>query len=357
MKRPLVVAEIGAVHLGSLQRAKDLARLARLCEADYIKTQKRNPEESTPPHLWNQPHPNAIFAHGKTYLEHRKNLELSIEQHQEFKAYCDQIGIKYASSVWDITSAREIISLQPDFIKVPSACNRHFGIHEILRDEYNGDIHISFGMTTHAEREDVIDFWRTNSHRVVFYHCTSAYPCPFEKLYLMEIQNLRTSLEPYGFRIGFSNHGYGIAADIAAMTLGAEWIERHFVDDRTLRHTDAAASLESDGLRRVCRDLRNVHRAMLYRPLKLDDLEKEQRDKLRFDGVSKRVIVNGKAKIVESDNLTYDEVVALADGAPGVMYSVIYSKGKDNDEGILSPRMNVHIVNGMVFSSVLTGSA
>lgn len=283
--KPKVIAEIGCVHLGSLERAKALAKLAKVCDADYVKTQKRNPEESTPRHMRDQPHPNQVFAYGKTYLEHRKNLELSIQQHAELKDYCEkELGIKYTTSVWDITSAREVIGLAPDFIKVPSACNRHFELMEVLRDEYGGDVHISLGMTTHDERIDIIEFWRYCSERVVFYHCTSAYPCPFEKLYLLEIENLRDSLQPYGFRIGFSNHGYGIAADLVAMMLGAEWIERHFVDDRTLKHTDAAASLEPDGLRRLCRDLRNCHRALLYRPQELDDLELEQRGKLKFDG-------------------------------------------------------------------------
>lgn len=283
--KPKVIAEIGNCHLGSMERARNLARLAKVCDADYLKTQKRNPEESTPRHMWDKPHPNQLFAHGKTYLEHRKNLELTIEQHAELKTYCEKnVGIKYTSSVWDVTSARQIIDLNPDFIKVPSACNRHFDLMNVLKEEYKGDVHISLGMTGYDERVDIIEFWRNCSDRVVFYHCTSVYPCPFEKLYLLEVGNLKDSLTPYGFRIGFSNHGYGIAGDVAAMMLGAEWIERHFVDDRTLRHTDAAASLEPDGLRRVCRDLKNVHRALEYRPTELDDLELEQRNKLKFDG-------------------------------------------------------------------------
>jgi len=279
-----VIAEIGAVHLGSLDRAKQLANLAKLCEADYLKTQKRNPKESTPKHLWDSPHPNQIFAYGKTYLEHRLNLELSIDQHVDLKNYCNNIGIKYSSSVWDITSAYEIISLNTDFIKIPSACNQYFELMKVLKNEYKGDVHISLGMTTQDDRLEIMNFWSSCPQRVVFYHCTSAYPCPFDKLYLLEIKNLKNSLESHGFRIGFSNHGYGIAADIAAMILGAEWIERHFVDDRTIKHTDAAASLESDGLRKLSRDLKNVRRALLLRPMKLDDLEEEQKKKLKYTG-------------------------------------------------------------------------
>ena len=279
---PKVIAEIGCVHAGSLERAMELAKLAKFCDADYVKTQKRNPFESTPVHLRDQPHPNQIFAYGDTYLQHRINLELSIDQHSELKQYCKSLGIGYASSVWDITSAREIISLDTDFIKVPSACNKDFALQNVLKKEYKGDIHLSFGMTTREQRTDVIDFWRDSADRVVFYHCTSEYPCQFKHLYLLEIENLKVSLKPHGFRIGFSNHGYGIAADIAGMMLGAEWIERHFIDDRTFRHTDAAASLEPDGLRKLCRDIHNVHSALMYRPNNLSDLELEQLNKLRW---------------------------------------------------------------------------
>lgn len=278
--KPKIIAEIGCVHIGSLPRAKELAKLAKFCDADYVKTQKRNPSESTPAHLHNKPHPNQVYAYGETYLQHRINLELSIEQHAELQRYCNEIGIRYASSVWDITSAHEIISLKPDFIKIPSACNKDFELQKVLKNNYSGDVHISFGMTTRDQRTDVIEFWKNCSERVVFYHCTSAYPCPFEKLYLLEVENLVTSLKPFGFRIGFSNHGYGIAADIASMILGAEWIERHFVDDRTFRHTDAAASLEPEGLRKLCRDIHNVHRSLNYRPDTLDPLEVEQMAKL-----------------------------------------------------------------------------
>ena len=67
-------------------------------------------KESVKKELWNKPHPNKIFTYGKTYLEHRINLELSIKQHKELKKYCESINIEYSTSVWDITSTKEIIS-------------------------------------------------------------------------------------------------------------------------------------------------------------------------------------------------------------------------------------------------------
>ncbi len=281
MKNCKVVAEIGCCHLGSLDRAKELSKLAFLCGADYMKTQKRNPEESTPPGIRDKPHPNAIFAYGDTYLEHRKNLELSIEDHVQLSNHCSHIGIEYCCSVWDLSSARDIIkNINPAIMKVPSACNDNHELLKCLFTEYDGDIHISTGMTTRTEIENLIDKIAKYGDRVVLYHCTSEYPCPFEHLYLRDIDHLFLLVENTGMRIGFSNHGYGIASDIAAFTKGVEWIERHFVDDRTIKHTDAAASLEPEGLRKLCRDLKNVAKALEYSD-GITPEEREQRDKLR----------------------------------------------------------------------------
>lgn len=278
-----MVAEIGCIHIGSLERAKLLTRLAAICGADYIKLQKRNPKDSVPKRIQDQPHPNLNFAYGNTYLKHRMAVELDVEDHVKLQEYCNSIGIGYATSVWDVVSAREIIPLNPDFIKIPSACNLNKNLLEVLATEYEGDVHISTGMTTASEKARLYDMLSDMSlrERVVIYHCTSEYPCPFKHLYLLEIENMRqlTSMKA----VGFSNHGFGISADIVAYTLGAQWIERHFVDDRTFRHTDAAASLEPDGLRRVCRDLKAAHKALTHRGSGITEEELKQKNKLRLD--------------------------------------------------------------------------
>ncbi len=280
-KKPYVIAEIGNTHIKNMDRAKNLANLAKLAGADAIKLQKRNPKECVPKKLWNQPHPNKRFAYGDTYLEHRVNLEFSLEEHDEFKQYCDKIGITYSTSVWDMTSAKEIVQLKPDFIKIPSAANHNENIIEYLASNYTGDIHISTGMTTHKERNEIfssIGTFSRYSNRFIIYHCISGYPVPFEQIYLKEIKRIKQN---WGGEVGFSNHGYGIALEPAAYVLGCRYFERHFIDDRTFPHTDASCSLEPDGLRRLCRDLKAVHKSYEYKPSKLERIEQEQRDKLR----------------------------------------------------------------------------
>lgn len=264
-----VVAEVSCFHLGQMDRARKLIDLAKWAGAHYVKFQKRNPEECVPNQMKHIPHPNANFAYGDTYIEHRQNLEFTIDKHRELKDYCDTIGIRYSSSVWDMTSAREIISLNPDYIKVPSACNTNYDLLKVLFEEYNGNVHISTGMITSDEILDLFDFLSKNDYlrRTVIYHCTSEYPCSFERLYLLQIEYFKELLSYYksNAEIGFSDHGYGIASSVVASVLGATWVERHFVDDRTLRHTDASSALEPIGLYKLCRDLKNISKAMYYK--------------------------------------------------------------------------------------------
>lgn len=282
---PRVISEIGCNHMGQFEIAKELIRLSKECGADYAKFQKRNSRELLTPDQYGAPHPVPYNAYGATYGEHREYLEFDQQQHAELKAYAESIGIGYATSVWDITSAQEIIALAPDFIKVPSACNNHFEMLQLLRDTYEGDVHVSTGMTTLDEIERIITFFEENDQactRLVVYNCTSGYPVPFKDICLLEIRRIQ---QLYGDRIkeiGFSGHHLGIAVDIAAYTLGAAWIERHFTKDRTWRGTDHAASLEVPGLQKLVRDLAHTHEALTYKPTEILEIERVQRDKLKY---------------------------------------------------------------------------
>lgn len=281
---PKVIAEIGCNHMGQFDKALELIKLSKDCGADVAKFQKRNNKELLTEEQYNSPHPNPFNSYGETYGAHREYLEFSVEQHAGLKKYAESIGIDYSTSVWDPTSARDIISINPHFIKVPSACNNNYNMMKILRDEYEGDIHISFGMTTHAEEEEIVAFFEETGQakkRLVVYSCTSGYPVAFEDICLLEIVRIK---EQYGDRvkdIGFSGHHLGIAMDVAAYTLGANWVERHFTLDRTLKGTDHAASLEPEGLRKLNRNLKATTLALAYKKSEILPVEQVQRTKLK----------------------------------------------------------------------------
>jgi sialic acid synthase len=278
-----LIAEIGNTHLGDMDRAKKLCKLASASDAYCVKTQKRDPDSSTPENIKNLPHPNPHFAYGPTYLDHRKNLELTIDQHKELFDYCQMLGIKYTSSVWDLISAKEIATLNPEFIKIPSATNNDFETLNWLFENYGGEVHISTGMTTDKEKQELIDVI-VNSGRgkdVILYHTTSGYPVPFEESCMLEIEKLRRNYGSIVKSIGFSNHCLGIALDIVAVCLEVSHIERHFIDDRTVRHTDAAASLEPGAFMKLVRDVRVAESSMSYKPQEIMPCEMANREKLR----------------------------------------------------------------------------
>lgn len=284
-RKPRVIAEAGCNHKGDMEIAKELIKTAAIyCKADVIKFQKRCNRELLTEEQYNAPHPNPANSYGKTYGEHREFLEFTVEQHAELKKYCEEMGIVYSTSVWDMTSAKEIASLKPELIKIPSACNNHYEMLEWLCDNYDGEIHISLGMTTHEEEEELIRMFERKGRNedVVLYACTSGYPVPFKDVCLLELNRVREQYEDRVKEIAFSGHHLGIAIDVAAYTLGATTIERHYTLDRTWKGTDHAASLEPEGIRKLKRDLMATYEALHYKEKEILDIEEVQRKKLKY---------------------------------------------------------------------------
>ena len=284
-QKPYVIAEAGCNHMGSMEIAHDLIKTAAYyCKADAIKFQKRCPKELLTEEQYNAPHPNPVNSYGDTYGAHREFLELTVEQHAQLKQWCEECGIVYSTSVWDMTSAKEIASLNPEFIKIPSACNTHFEMLQWLCDNYQGEIQLSFGMTSHEEEEQIVQLFEKNGRAkdLVLFNCTSGYPVPYADVCLLEINRMRQAYEQRVKAIGFSGHHLGTAVDVAAYTLGAHIVERHYTIDRTWKGTDHAASLEPQGIRQLVDDLSAAHQALTYKTTEILPIEQVQRDKLKY---------------------------------------------------------------------------
>lgn len=284
-RKPFVIVEAGCNHMGQMDIAKDMIQTAAyFCKVDAIKFQKRCPKELLTLEQYNAPHPNPSNAYGDTYGMHREFLEFDIDQHFQLKKWCEEAGIIYSTSVWDLTSAKEIASLHPQFIKIPSACNIHFEMLGWLCENYEGEIQLSFGMTTREEEEKIVHFFEKNGRArdLILYNCTSGYPVLFKDICLLEITRMKRQYENRVKAIGFSGHHLGIAIDIAAYTLGAQYIERHYTLDRTWKGTDHAASLEPDGIRKLKRNLNQTYESLAYKNEDILPIEQVQRDKLKY---------------------------------------------------------------------------
>lgn len=280
-----LIAEIGCNHMGDFSLAKKFIDVAAaFCGVTHVKFQKRNVRELLTPDEYDAPHPVPENSYGASYGMHREYLEFDIDQHRELKDYCEAHGIVYGCSVWDLTSLRELVSIEPSQIKIPSATNTHFDLLTEMCRTYSGKMHLSLGMTTREEEERIVRIFRDEGRLsdLVLYACTSGYPIQPEDACLFEITRL---IEAYGDEveaIGYSGHHNGIAIDVAAFTLGASIIERHFTLDRTWKGTDHAASLEPDGLRRLERNLHYTAAALSYKAAEILEIEKPQRAKLKW---------------------------------------------------------------------------
>jgi N-acetylneuraminate synthase len=286
---PTVVAEIGCNHRGEVDTARRLIDAAAFCGASYAKFQKRTPRELLTKEQYDAPYVNPN-SYGRTYGEHRERLELPIAVHADLQRYCRDRGIGYATSVWDVTSAREVATLRCSYVKVPSACNNHADLLKCLRDECDSDVHVSLGMTSPEEEQRLVEGFRSCPKRLVLYACTSGYPISMEDACLLEIRRLADAYLATGRckAIGYSGHHLGIAIDLGAAVLGAQWLERHFTLDRTWKGTDHAASLEPSGLQKLVRDLQALATAWRPRPAPILPVEVATREKLKYRAATAR---------------------------------------------------------------------
>ncbi len=254
----MFISEIGINHNGSLAIAKDLILMAKECGADVVKFQKRNPAMCVP-----QEQMSIIrdTPWGKmTYLDYKKKIEFKKEDYDEIDRFCKEKGIKWTVSVWDIDSAKFIFeNYDVPFIKIASACITDIKLLEYIRDNYNGHVIFSTGMSTIEEIKEAAKIFDYNNITVML--CNSSYPSVDEELDLRALELLKQELnigEENMSRLGYSGHEKDILPTIMAKTLGAEVIERHITLDKGMWGTDQFASLEPKELKVLINSLNRI---------------------------------------------------------------------------------------------------
>ena len=254
-RRVQVIDEIGINHNGSLDLAKLLIDGAVRAGADVVKFQKRTPEICTPAGQWDVER-DTPWGRLK-YIDYRRRVEFSAEQYAEIDAHCKAKGIAWTASCWDDPSVDVIAAFDPPFLKAASACLTDHGLLRKMKDTGKPLI-ISTGMSTLEEIDDAVQALGTED--LLIAHSTSTYPCPPAEL---NLRMIRTLMDRYpGVPIGYSGHETGLATTIAAVALGAEFVERHVTLDRALWGSDQAASVELGGLERLVRDIRDAESSL-----------------------------------------------------------------------------------------------
>lgn len=273
-KNPVyIIAEIGINHNGDLTIAKRLIDTAVIAGCDAVKFQKRTPDICVPEE---QKHKMRETPWGYiTYLEYRHRVEFEEEEYKEIDRYCNEKGIDWLVSCWDIPSVDFMTSYNPVAYKIPSACLTDDALLNHINKKGRPVI-LSTGMSTMEEIEHAVSL--IDHNRLIITHTTSTYPCPARELNLLMI---RTLAEKFQCPVGYSGHETGLQTTIAAVALGACLVERHITLDRAMWGSDQAASVEPGGLIRLVRDIRVIEQAMGDGVKRVFESEIPIREKLR----------------------------------------------------------------------------
>jgi N-acetylneuraminate synthase len=250
-----IIAEIGINHNGSLSLAKEMIDGAVLAGCDAVKFQKRTPEICVPKDQWDI---ERDTPWGRiSYFEYRRKVEFGFEEYLEIDGYCKEKGIDWFASPWDEESAYFIEKFKPIMYKIASASLTDKNLLKHIRNSGRPVI-LSTGMSTAEEIDKAVRYLGTDN--LLIAQSTSTYPCSLEELNLKVIQTYK---EKYpGVPVGYSGHETGLATTLAAVALGASFIERHITLDRAMWGTDQAASVEIVGMRRLVKDIRDVEKAL-----------------------------------------------------------------------------------------------
>jgi N,N'-diacetyllegionaminate synthase len=297
----LIIAEAGVNHNGDLGMARQLIDAAAEAGADLVKFQTFRADRLVTTSAEKAAYQMATTAADESQHEMIRRLELTEAMHDELIAHCRQRKVEFFSTAFDLESLDYLMGLGMSRIKVPSG--------EITNLPYlrkvggfGKEVILSTGMSNLGEIEAAIDALEkagTLREQLVVLHCSTEYPTPLGEVNLSAMQTIRSA---FGVRIGYSDHTNGIEVAVAAATLGASIIEKHFTLDRNLPGPDHQASLEPRELRAMIDSIRNVELALGDGIKRMMLCEEKNRAVARKSIVASRLISAGE--IFSPDNLT-----------------------------------------------------
>lgn len=269
-----IIGEIGINHNGSLDLAKKLIDGAVFAGCNAVKFQKRTPELCVPKDQWNI---ERDTPWGRiTYLQYKHKVEFGFSEYKIIDDYCRFKGIDWFASPWDSPSVDFLEQFKPVVYKVASASITDLEMLEKLHAT-GKPIFLSTGMSTMEEIEDAVNVLGVDN--LMLAQSTSTYPCQLEELNLKVITTLKEKFP--SVPIGYSGHETGLAPTLAAVALGASFVERHITLDRAMWGTDQAASVEIGGMFRLVKDIRDIEKALGDGFKKVYDSELSSIKKLR----------------------------------------------------------------------------
>lgn len=253
------IAEIGINHNGSVETAKRMIDGAARAGCQAVKFQKRTPEKCVPRDQWDVERDTPWGR--MRYIDYRHRTEFSRADYEQIDAHCRSLGVQWFASCWDEDAVEFMEHFEPPCYKVASASVTDARVLEALVATGRPVI-MSTGMSTLDQVDAAVDILRSHGgrNRLLLAHAVSLYPCSDADLNLRMIQTL-ASLYP-STPIGYSGHEMGVAPTLAAVALGATFVERHITLDRTMWGSDQAASVDLDALVGLTAAIREVESAL-----------------------------------------------------------------------------------------------
>ncbi len=254
----LIIAEAGVNHNGDIGIAKRLVDEARRAGADIVKFQTFNTSKLVAKSARMAEYQKENLGIEESQEQMLAKFMLKKEEFVELAKYCRKSGIKFLSTPFDIDSIHFLNDLQ-DMWKIPSGEITNYPyLVEVAKT--GKDIILSTGMSTLDEVDACLTVLKDNgSGAITLLHCTTNYPTPMEDV---NLRAMLTMKDHCNCAVGYSDHTRGIEVSIAAVTLGAIVIEKHFTLDRTMEGPDHKASLEPHELKAMVNSIRNIETAM-----------------------------------------------------------------------------------------------
>ena len=299
MSNVYIIAEAGVNHNGDIELAKKLIDEGAKAGVNAVKFQTFKAENLVTSTATKADYQNKNDRSSETQFEMLRRLELSYEAFTELKQHCEEKGVDFLTSAFDLESIDVLEDLEISLYKLPSG--------EITNLPYlrkiaatGKKVVLSTGMSTYADIEQALSILKGNGATdIVVLHCNTEYPTPMHDV---NLQAMVTIGKAFNVKIGYSDHTLGIEIPIAAVALGASIIEKHFTLDKTMDGPDHSASLEPAELVKMVEAIRNVEAALGDGVKRLSNSEKENLAIVRKSIVAKTSIAEGE--LFTSDNLT-----------------------------------------------------
>ncbi len=307
MSRVIIIAEAGVNHNGNYELAKQMVIAAKEAGADYVKFQTAVPELVMSVFAPKAEYQLSTTNADESQLEMARAIHLTLDKYKPLKAFCDEIGIKFLSTPFDLVSIDTLTELHMDYFKIPSG--------EITNYPYLKKIAmlgipviLSTGMSELPEIAQAVEVLTKDGtltkNDIVLLHCNTEYPTPYCDVNLRAMETLA---KEFGVKVGYSDHTNGIEVSIAAVALGARVLEKHFTLDKSLPGPDQKASLDPNELKELVRSIRNIESALG------DGVKKSTPSELKNKPIARKSLVAAK-QIIRGDIFTTDNLTVKRPG-------------------------------------------